>query len=228
MFHYPVKGMNFTPTQFNLCIPCPDFAKISKSPIKEQLENRRSVKLRWEKWKKANRPGKVNDFVFNTAGKEPEAAGAETSSEPGNQELDASPGGLAKFRRTRLKALPNQKQKKRKIKTKIIRIIWVRLCLSPQSVSQIRRSRKWAFAYVNKAAEGKDTLNWLMDYATPGFFDDSGTYDSSYGNMTKGEMDMFDQHPVCHLLRPSSCRLARTGGSQASLTLCCSWFDHSF
>ena len=44
---------------------------------------------------------------------------------------------------------------------------------------------------VNKAAEGKDTLNWLMDYATPGFFDDSGTYDSSYGNMTKGEMDMY-------------------------------------
>ena len=88
--------------------------------------------------------------------------------------------------------------------------------------------KKWVFAYVNKAAEGKDTLNWLMDYATPGFFDDSGTYDSSYGNMTKGEMDMFDQHPVCHLLRPSSCRLARTGGSQASLTLCCSCFDHSF
>ena len=53
--------------------------------------------------------------------------------------------------------------------------------------------KKWVFAYVNKAAEGKDTLNWLMDYATPGFFDDSGTYDSSYGNMTKGEMDMFDQ-----------------------------------
>ena len=51
--------------------------------------------------------------------------------------------------------------------------------------------KKWVFAYVNKAAEGKDTLNWLMDYATPGFFDDSGTYDSSYGNMTKGEMDMY-------------------------------------
>ena len=58
-------------------------------------------------------------------------------------------------------------------------------------VENSKMLKKWVFAYVNKAAEGKDTLNWLMDYATPGFFDDSGTYDSSYGNMTKGEMDMY-------------------------------------
>jgi len=60
-------------------------------------------------------------------------------------------------------------------------------------VENSKMLKKWVFAYVNKAAEGKDTLSWLMDYATPGFFDDSGTYDSSHGNMTKGEMDMFDQ-----------------------------------
>jgi len=89
LFHYPVKGMNWTPTKFDLCIPCSDFAKTSKSPMKEQLEKRKLVKVRWEKWKKAGRPGKVGDFAGNTTGDEPEAAGAETSSEPENQELDA-------------------------------------------------------------------------------------------------------------------------------------------
>ena len=42
-------------------------------------------------------------------------------------------------------------------------------------VENCKMLKKWVFAFLNKAAEGKDTLNWLMDYATPGFFDDSGT-----------------------------------------------------
>ena len=59
-------------------------------------------------------------------------------------------------------------------------------------VENSKMLKKWVFAFVNKAAEGKDTLNWLMDYATPGFFDNGSTYDSSYGSMTKGEQDMCD------------------------------------
>ena len=35
-------------------------------------------------------------------------------------------------------------------------------------VENSKMLKKWVFAYVNKAAEGKGTLNWLMDYATPG------------------------------------------------------------
>lgn len=42
-------------------------------------------------------------------------------------------------------------------------------------VENSKMLKKWVFAYVNKAAEGKDTLNWLMDYATPGFFDSGGS-----------------------------------------------------